>query len=95
MDDSILWDNRQEHLVTKYRLFKSALLEWGLTVNPKKTVFYASPHSHEAPVINLDGVQVESSKDIRGDGSAPVCSAQTGGTNGHWHGQSPEEVLCH
>ena len=62
MDDSILWDNRQEHLVTKYRLFKSALLEWGLTVNPKKTAFYASPHSHEAPVINLDGVQVESSK---------------------------------
>ena len=61
MDDSILWDNRQGPLLTKYRLFKSALLEWGLTVNPKKTVFYKSPHSPEAPVIDLDGVQVQSS----------------------------------
>ena len=60
MDDSILWDNPRESLALKYEIFGNALAEWGLTVNPRKTVFYSSPHSTESPEIVLDGVRLES-----------------------------------
>ncbi|CAE7734694.1 R1A1-element\ORF2 [Symbiodinium sp. CCMP2592] len=61
MDDSILWDSRRSCLELKYRLFKDSLQEWGLSVNPRKTVFYASPHSPEGSVIHLDDVEIRSS----------------------------------
>ena len=61
MDDSILWDNQKTQLGLKFRLSRRALGEWGLTVNPKKTVYYSSPHSTEDASIDLDGLVVPSS----------------------------------
>eukprot|EP00439_Symbiodinium_sp_Y106_P082670 s1758_g22.t1 len=61
MDDSILWDNQRSHLALKFRLFRQALGEWGLTVNPQKTVFYSSPYSTEDAKIELEGLVIQSS----------------------------------
>ena len=61
MDDSILWDSHKPNLELKYELFRQALSKWGLTVNPKKTVFYASPYSTEGDRINLSGMEVQTS----------------------------------
>ena len=58
MDDSIIWDNRAEKLILKYDLFRQALSEWGLTVNPRKTLFYSSPHSADGSSILVEGVNL-------------------------------------
>ena len=61
MDDSILWDSNREALEKKFSILSGELRKWGLTVNPKKMVFYCSPHATCPPQIRLDGVVVPSS----------------------------------
>ncbi|CAE7550167.1 unnamed protein product [Symbiodinium necroappetens] len=61
MDDSILWDTSRESLERKFTILSKELKQWGLKVNPKKTVFYSSPHAPSLPQIRLDGVVVQSS----------------------------------
>ena len=62
MDDCILWDTSGESLERKYIVLSAELHRWGLTVNPKKTVFYSSPHASSTPLINLGDLQVRSSE---------------------------------
>ena len=61
MDDSILWGSRREALERKYAIFSRDLKPWGLTMNPKKTAFYSSPHSITPPQICPDGYVIQSS----------------------------------
>ena len=59
MDDSIIWAGDQASLLTKYRLLKQCLGAWGLTVNPKKTAYYASPHATGRSALTLEGLRIE------------------------------------
>ncbi|CAE7866414.1 unnamed protein product [Symbiodinium sp. KB8] len=61
MDDSILWDTSRESLERKFSILSRELKQWGLKVNPKKTVYYRSPHALSLPQIRLDGIVVQSS----------------------------------
>ncbi|CAE7361985.1 unnamed protein product [Symbiodinium necroappetens] len=58
MDDSIIWAGDQKELLAKYHILKGCLEKWGLTVNPKKTAYYASPHATERQPLLLEGAQV-------------------------------------